>query len=360
MSQDIKISKDPKVLEVTNLKVEFDTYGGIVQAVRGIDFQVEKGKTLAIVGESGCGKSVSIQSILGLIPSPPGRITSGSAKLNGNELMGLPLRKLNKIRGNDVGVIFQDPMSSLNPTMTVGDQICETLRYHKNMSKRVGRKKAIELLGQVQISEAATRVDSYPFQFSGGMRQRVMIAMAIACGPQLLIADEPTTALDVTIQSQILNLLSDLQKQSNMALILITHDLGVVAEMADTVSVMYAGQVIEHGTVEDIFYRSRHPYTLGLRSALPTRQKERQKLIPIEGAPPDLFHPPVGCGYYARCPFAMNVCEKNTPPEFKTSTGHMARCWLHHESAEQRLKETPLGASNRSVTSSTKSPKATQ
>lgn len=316
------------VLEVKDLKVEFDTYGGVIQAVRGVHFQVQKGKTLAIVGESGCGKSVSIQSILGLIPTPPGRITSGSAKLNGQELMGLPLKELNKVRGNNVGVIFQDPMSSLNPTMTIGEQISETLRYHKGVSRKEGRRRAIELLGKVQISEAASRVDNYPFQFSGGMRQRVMIAMALACEPELLIADEPTTALDVTIQSQILNLLKDLQNQSHMALILITHDLGVVARMADTVSVMYAGQVVEHGTVDDIFYRSTHPYTSGLRTALPTRERNRQKLVPIEGAPPDLFSPPKGCGYFARCPSAMNICENRNPPEFVNSASHYGRCWL--------------------------------
>ncbi|MBL7670133.1 MAG: ABC transporter ATP-binding protein [Bdellovibrionaceae bacterium] len=325
------------VLEVKDLKVEFDTYGGVVQAVRGVHFQVQKGKTLAIVGESGCGKSVSIQSILGLIPTPPGRITSGSAKLNGQELMGLPLKELNKVRGNNVGVIFQDPMSSLNPTMTIGEQISETLRYHKDVSRKEGRRRAIELLGKVQISEAASRVDSYPFQFSGGMRQRVMIAMALACEPELLIADEPTTALDVTIQSQILNLLKELQNQSHMALILITHDLGVVARMADTVSVMYAGQVVEHGTVDDIFYRSTHPYTSGLRAALPTRERNRQKLIPIDGAPPDLFSPPKGCGYFARCPSAMKICENRNPPEFVNSTSHYGRCWL-----AQKNSMTPM------------------
>lgn len=353
MKTDVKIgsskSTSDLVLDVKNLQVEFGTYGGVVKAVRGVGFQVQKGKTLAIVGESGCGKSVSIQSILGLIPSPPGRVVAGSAVFNGKELMGSPLSELNKVRGNEVGVIFQDPMSSLNPTMTVGEQICETLRHHKGMSKKDGRKEAIELLKKVHIPEAAARVDNFPFQFSGGMRQRVMIAMAIACKPLLLIADEPTTALDVTIQSQILNLLKELQEQNDMALILITHDLGVVARMADTVSVMYAGQIVEHGSVEDIFYRSVHPYTLGLRTALPTRERNREKLVPIEGAPPDLFHPPVGCGYYARCPYAMSVCEKKTPSEYHVAAAHMGRCWLHHPQAAQRLNETPLNRSNKAV-----------
>ncbi len=333
-----------RVLEVRDLRVEFDTYGGVVKAVRGVNFEVDQGETLAIVGESGCGKSVSIQSILGLIPSPPGRVTSGSAKLEGQELMGIPLQELNKVRGKDIGVIFQDPMTSLNPTMTIGDQISEALMYHKNVSKSDARDKSIELLAKVQIPEPSTRANNYAFQFSGGMRQRAMIAMAIACSPKLLIADEPTTALDVTIQSQILNLLRDLQKQNKMALVLITHDLGVVARMADRVSVMYAGQVIESGTTDDIFYRSAHPYTVGLRQALPSKARDRQKLIPIEGSPPDLFRPPIGCAYYARCPYAMAVCESRNPPEFFTAEGHMSRCWLQHEMGSARRATTPINS----------------
>lgn len=336
------MSKQDLILEVQNLKVEFDTYGGVVQAVRGVNFSVAKGKTLAIVGESGCGKSVSIQSILGLIPSPPGRVTSGSAKLCGQELMGIPIDQLNKLRGHEVGVIFQDPMSSLNPTMKIGEQISESLRFHLGVSKTEGRKRAIELLKQVHIPEPEVRVDHYPFQFSGGMRQRAMIAMAISCQPKLLIADEPTTALDVTIQAQILNLLRELQIKNNMALVLITHDLGVVARMADTVAVMYAGQVVESGTAENIFFSASHPYTMGLRSALPTRSKVRQKLIPIEGAPPDLFKPPQGCGYYARCPYAMNICASKSAPEFKSISGQVSRCWLHHEKAETQKNQTPI------------------
>lgn len=322
-----------KLLEVKDLHVEFDTYGGVVKAVRGASFSVEKGKTLAIVGESGCGKSVSIQSILGLIPTPPGRITKGSALLDGKEILGLKAQELNKVRGNEIGVIFQDPMTSLNPTMSVGKQIAETLRIHRGYSEKEGRARAIELLEKVHIPEAKTRVDNYPFQFSGGMRQRVMIAMAIACDPKVLIADEPTTALDVTIQAQILNLLRELQVKNNMSLILITHDLGVVARMADHVSVMYAGQVIESGTASDIFYRSSHPYTLGLRMALPNPDRTRQKLVPIEGSPPDLFNPPQGCGYFARCPYALNACATKMPPQFESDSGHFAKCWLHHPDA---------------------------
>ena len=327
-----------KALEVSGLKVEFDTYGGIVKAVRGVNFSVEQGKTLAIVGESGCGKSVTVQSIMGLIPMPPGRITSGSAKLNGREILGLPLRESNKFRGKEIGMIFQDPMTSLNPTMTVGKQIVETLRIHNGYSNEQGRARAIELLEMVQIPEARTRVDLYPFQFSGGMRQRAMIAMAIACNPSVLIADEPTTALDVTIQAQILNLLKDLQTKNKMSIVLITHDLGVVAQMANDVAVMYAGQIVEYGTVDEIFYKSGHPYTAGLRAAMPENdESSRKKLVPIEGSPPDLFSPPTGCGYYARCPHAMKICEKNLPEEFHQTSGHFSRCWLHHSEAPKRV-----------------------
>jgi oligopeptide transport system ATP-binding protein len=337
------------ILSVKNLKVEFDTYGGKVQAVRGVNFDLDSGQTLAIVGESGCGKSVSIQSILGLIPTPPGRVTEGSAKLNGKELIGLPTNELNQIRGKEIGVIFQDPMTSLNPTMTLGQQIMETLLIHSKMSKEDAREKAIKLLEQVQIPDARARVDQYPFQFSGGMRQRVMIAMALACEPKVLIADEPTTALDVTIQAQILSLLKDLQKKNNMALIIITHDLGVVARMADKVAVMYAGQIVESGTAEEVFYKSRHPYTMGLKQALPGRSRNRAKLVPIQGAPPDLFAPPKGCGYYARCPNAMKVCESNSPGEFQSSIGHFARCWLHHSMAEEALKKSVLNTTQSEV-----------
>ena len=340
------------ILEVRDLRVEFDTYGGVVQAVRGVNLELKRGKTLAIVGESGCGKSVSMQAMMGLIPMPPGRITSGSVKLNGQEILGQTLLKsASPIRGKEIGMIFQDPMSSLNPTMTLGKQISETLRYHEGYDAKRARARAIELLKLVQIPEAETRADQYPFQFSGGMRQRVMIAMALACNPSVLIADEPTTALDVTIQAQILALLKQLQKEREMSLILITHDLGVVARMADEVAVMYAGQVVESGTVDEIFYRSAHPYTLGLRSAMPetplanyadgepdrkTRAGERlrKRLLPIEGAPPDLFAPPKGCAYFDRCPYAMSVCRRANAPLWSVEPSHRARCWLHHESAK--------------------------
>ena len=336
------------ILRVKDLKVEFDTYGGVVKAVRGVSFQVKRGKTLAIVGESGCGKSVSVQSLMGLISTPPGRVVGGSAQFEGREILGLKTSELNRIRGKEIAFIFQDPMSSLNPTMTVGRQIAETLRAHKNMSFEQGRTRAIELLSMVHIPEASKRVDHYPFQFSGGMRQRVMIAMAIACDPKILIADEPTTALDVTIQAQILGLIKEIQVKNNMSLILITHDLGVVAKMADDVAVMYAGQIIEFGTAEDIFFRPSHPYTIGLQNALPGITRSRKKLEPIEGHPPDLFNPPVGCGYYARCPHAMQICETHKPSKFTSGGLHFAKCWLHHPGAP-KLSESQFESEKSSL-----------
>ena len=322
------------VLEVENLAVEFATYGGTVQAVRGVSYKVYTGETLAIVGESGCGKSVTVQALMGLVPMPPGRIVSGSAKLLGQELIGLTQTQLNAVRGADMGMIFQDPMTSLNPTMKVGSQIAETLIVHRGMSRGDAQQEAVRLLERTRIPEATQRARQYPFEFSGGMLQRASIAMSLACDPTLLVADEPTTALDVTIQSQTLEIMHALQQNMGMSIILITHDLGVIAHMAHDVAVMYAGQVIEAGPVDDIFYRSSHPYTLGLRHAMPTNiEGADRKLMPIDGSPPDLFKPPAGCGYYARCPYAMSVCEKNNPEEFTISGKHFARCWLQHPSA---------------------------
>ena len=325
------------LLEVCDLRVEFDTYGGVVKAVRGVDFSVERGETLAVVGESGSGKSATIQAIAGLIPSPPGRVTSGSVFFEGREILGLPLREKNRIRGKRIGLVFQDPMTSLNPTMPVGKQITEALRVHEGMGSGAARKRAIELLEHVRIFDAAARVKDYPFQFSGGMRQRVMIAMAIACGPALLLADEPTTALDVTIQAEILSLLKELQRESGMSIVLVTHDLGVVAEVADRVAVMYAGQIVERGTTEQVFSRPAHPYTLGLKAALPAdREGERERLVAIPGSPPDLFRPPSGCAYFERCPYAMRICETLPPPLSTLEAGQMSRCWLHHEMVSDR------------------------
>lgn len=329
------------LLKVENLQVEFATYGGIVQAVRGIDFQVESGKTLAIVGESGCGKSVSVQSIMGLIPMPPGRITAGTATLRGVDILAQKTIDGLDIRGREIGMIFQDPMTSLNPTMRVGEQIAETLLVHRGASKRQAIARATELLDMTKIPEAAKRARQYPFEFSGGMLQRAMIAMAIACNPAILVADEPTTALDVTIQAQILELMSELQREEGMSIILITHDLGVVAQMADDVAVMYAGEIVEHGGVDDIFYRCSHPYTYGLRQAMPTNDPNAQhRLMPIAGSPPDLFHPPDGCGYFARCPYAMRLCEHHRPPLFDIQDDrHRAACWLQHDCVTESIDE---------------------
>ena len=322
------------ILSVKDLEVEFATYGGTVKAVRGVSFDVTRGETLAIVGESGCGKSVTVQSLMGLIPMPPGKITGGTATLNGKNILNLPPAEANKFRGVEVGMIFQDPMSSLNPTMTIGDQIAETLKVHRGKSDQEAFKLAVELLERTHIPEAPKRAKQYPFEFSGGMLQRAMIAQSLACNPAILIADEPTTALDVTIQAQILELMLELQRTENMSIILITHDLAVVARMADRVAVMYAGQVIESGTVDDIFYRSSHPYTLGLKEAMPSNTHDRDKsLSPILGSPPDLFKPPVGCGYCARCPYAMTICAEHFPTATAISESHEASCWLHHPTA---------------------------
>ena len=326
------------LLKVDNLHVDFQTYGGVVQAVRGVSFDVHAGQTLAIVGESGCGKSVTVQSLMGLIPMPPGRIHQGSATLRGKDILASKFIDGDDIRGREISMIFQDPMTSLNPTMNIGSQIAETLEVHRGYSKTQAFNRAIELLDMSKIPEAAKRAKQYPFEFSGGMLQRAMIAMAIACEPAILIADEPTTALDVTIQAQILDLLGDLQKETGMAIILITHDLGVVARMADDVLVMYAGEVVEKGSVDDIFYRSGHPYTQGLRLAMPSNRQvstdaDEQTLLAIAGSPPDLFNPPKGCAYHPRCPYVMRVCAERTPPVEALGTGHHTQCWLHHEQA---------------------------
>lgn len=337
MSAVLQSADDPAVLAVSDLHVEFDTYGGIVKAVRGVSFNVRAGKTLAIVGESGCGKSVTVQSILGLIPMPPGRITGGEALLDGVDIVRKKVVNGEDVRGNRVGMIFQDPMSSLNPTMRVGDQIAETLIVHRGYSNKRAFARAVELLAMTHIPEPGKRARQYPFAFSGGMLQRAMIAMAIACEPDILVADEPTTALDVTIQAQILELLEELQRDKGMAIVLITHDLGVVARMADDVAVMYAGEIVEKGTVDEVFYASSHPYTLGLKAAMPVSTSSREQgLKPIEGSPPDLFDPPGGCAYFARCPNAMVLCELRHPERFEVEPHHYANCWLQHPAAPDR------------------------
>jgi oligopeptide transport system ATP-binding protein len=325
-----------KILEVNNLHVSFHTYGGEVKAVRGVNFEVKKGETIAIVGESGCGKSVTAQTIMKLIPMPPGEIKEGSILFNGEEISSKSDDQMEKIRGKEIGMIFQDPMTSLNPTMKVGRQITEGLMKHQKMSREQARERAIEMFRLVGIPQPESRVDQYPHEFSGGMRQRTMIAIALACNPNLLIADEPTTALDVTIQAQILELMKDIQKKMGTSIILITHDLGVVADMCDRIVVMYAGKVVETGTLDEIFYRPQHPYTKGLLKSVPRLDTNKNEaLSPIFGTPPDLLNPPKGCAFCARCESAMKICQDNDPMLEKVEGNHEAACWLHHPLAKE-------------------------
>lgn len=318
------------LLQIENLKVNFKTYGGEVQAVRGVSFYVNKGETLAIVGESGCGKSVTAQAIIGLIPTPPGRIVGGQVSFDGKDITKMSKKELLSIRGSEIGMIFQDPMTALNPTMKVGSQIVEGYLLHHNVSKAEAHNKAIELLRMVGIPDPEKRVHQYPHEFSGGMRQRVVIAIALACSPKLVIADEPTTALDVTIQAQILDLLKNLQEENDLSVVIITHDLGVVAETAHRMVVMYAGIVVETGNVTDVFSNPKHPYTWGLMRSLPRIDGlTKERLVPIEGTPPDLFDPPKGCPFAARCAFAMEICEQQMPEVTSFGEGHKAVCWLH-------------------------------
>ena len=333
------------LLRVRDLKVEFHTFDRVVAAVRGVSFDVHEGRTLAIVGESGCGKSVTVHSILGLIPTPPGRITDGSARLRGEEILGGKTSDGDDVRGTRIGLIPQEPMSALNPTMTIGDQIAEMLRVHKGQHRRAAWQKAIELLRDMGIDEPEHRARAYPFQFSGGMLQRCMIAMAIACEPDILVADEPTTALDVILQAQILDLLGELQARNRMAMILITHDLGVVSRMADDVAVMYAGEIVEQGPAPNVFTRCAHPYFTGLKAAMPTADADR--LQPIEGVPPNLSAPPPGCGYVARCPSAMEVCRVGRPMMYFLGDAHAAQCWLHDPDCPHEPDAAPSAPSSR-------------
>ncbi|WP_369900668.1 ABC transporter ATP-binding protein [Bacillus manliponensis] len=321
------------LLEVKDLQVSFDTHAGEVQAVRGVTFDLKKGETLAIVGESGSGKSVTSKALMGLIPNPPGRIKHGEILFEGRDLAKLSEKEMQQVRGKDIAMIFQDPMTSLNPTMTVGNQIMEGLIKHQNMSKADARKVALELLDLVGIPNPDARLKQYPHQFSGGMRQRVVIAMALACNPKLLIADEPTTALDVTIQAQILELMKDIQQKTEAAIIFITHDLGVVANVADRVAVMYAGKVVEIGTVDEIFYNPKHPYTWGLLASMPSLDGGEDELYAIPGTPPDLLKPPKGDAFAARNPQALKIDFEMDPPLFKVSDTHYAATWLLHEQA---------------------------
>lgn len=317
-----------KILEVKDLHVSFNTYAGEVKAVRGINFTVNKGEFVAVVGESGCGKTVTSETIMGLLP-PAGFVKQGEIVFQGEDLVKKSDREMERIRGKDIGMIFQDPMTSLNPTMTVGHQIAEGLRRHRAMSKQEARKETLKVLKLVGIPVPDRRIDQYPHEFSGGMRQRVMIAIALASEPSLLIADEPTTALDVTIQAQILNLMKELQEHLNTSTILITHDLGVVAEVCDKVVVMYAGKVVEAGTVDDIFYNPEHPYTQGLLASVPRLDMET-RLVPIGGTPPELLNPPKGCAFAQRCPHAMKICLEHDPALHSVKEDQQAACWLHH------------------------------
>src|SRR5690625_2127259 len=325
-----------KMLEVENLHVTFTTYGGTVKAVRGVDFYINEGETLAIVGESGCGKSVTSNAIMGLIPSPPGKITDGKIIFKGKELTSISEKEMREIRGVDISMIFQDPMTALNPTLTIGSQLTEGVRQHNKLSKSKARNKALEMMHLVGIPNPEERINQYPHEFSGGMRQRIVIAIALICEPEILIADEPTTALDVTIQAQILELFAEIQEKTGVAIILITHDLGVVAKIADRIAVMYAGKIIESGPKNDVFYDYQHPYTKGLLNSIPRLDMEGQELEPISGTPPDLFSPPIGCPFTARCPYAMEVCNKIYPETMKRNEVHDVNCWLQDPRAKKQ------------------------
>ncbi|MDO4547026.1 MAG: ABC transporter ATP-binding protein [Clostridia bacterium] len=320
------------LLEVKNLVTTFDIHVGKVQAVRGIDFSINEGEKVGIVGESGCGKSVSMMSILRLLPKYAS-ITSDGMFFDGIDISNPTQQALRAIEGDKIGMVFQDPMTSLNPLYTIGNQLAEPLRIHRGMTKAQSRERALELLRLVDMPDPESRLSQYPHELSGGMRQRVMIAMAIACNPKLIIADEPTTALDVTIQAQILDLLSDLKNKLNTAIILITHDLGVIAGMCERVLVMYAGKIVEAGTTRELFYNPRHPYTWGLLRSIPSSTATKDKLVPIPGTPPDLISPPAGCPFAPRCPYAMNICAEKMPESKNISDTHTACCFLMDEQA---------------------------
>ena len=324
-----------RLLEIKDLATYFFTQDGVVKAVDGINYHLDEGESLAIVGESGCGKSVSALSVMRLVASPPGRTVAGEVIFDGQDLLKVSNREIRHIRGNRIGMIFQEPMTSLNPVLTIGRQLMETLTLHMNMSKSQAQERAAELLGLVGIPEAATRLKDYPHQFSGGMRQRVMIAMALSCNPRLIIADEPTTALDVTIQAQILELMQSLSDEFGTALILITHNLGVVARYASRVIVMYAGKIIEESTALEVYHNPKHPYTLGLLRSVPRLDEEiREKLDPIEGLPPLLVDLPEGCSFAPRCRFAIDRCWQETPPLRQIEDGHISACWRAEEMTE--------------------------
>lgn len=320
-----------KLLEVKNLRVSYHTYAGEVQSVRGVSFDLGKGESLAIVGESGCGKTVTAKSIMRLIQAP-GEIKPGSQIFyEGKNIFDFTKRQLQEFRGSEIGMIFQDPMTSLNPTMRIGKQIMEVIMHHRGLRKREAKEEALKMLKLVEIPTPENRINQYPYEFSGGMRQRVMIAMALSCNPKILIADEPTTALDVTIQAQIIDLIKELQKKLGMSVIIITHDLGVVADIAQKVLIMYGGKIIERGTAEEIFYNPQHPYTWALLRSIPRVNSDKKgELISIQGTPPDLIAPPAGCPFVTRCKYCMKICRKQEPQVSQITETHSTACWLHH------------------------------
>ena len=315
------------LLEIRDLTVEYHTNGGVVHAVNGLNLEVAQGETLGFVGETGAGKTTTALSILNLLPRPQGKVLSGSVKYNGEEILNKSNKEMTRIRGEKISMIFQDPMTSLNPVMTVGDQIAEGIRLHEHLNKADAHKKALEMLETVGIRPE--RASDYPHQFSGGMKQRVVIAIALACNPELLIADEPTTALDVTIQAQILELMQDLQKKLGMAIIMVTHDLGVIADMCDEIIVMYGGRVCERGTADDIFYHPCHEYTKGLLRSIPTLGNTKERLVPIGGTPINLLNMPKGCAFSTRCKNAMKICLEEVPEEMRVGDTQLASCWLN-------------------------------
>lgn len=323
-----------KMLEVKGMKTSFFTHVGEVKAIRGVDFYLDKGEAVGIVGESGSGKSVTSLSVMRLLQFP-GQLTGGEVLFDGEDLAKKTDKEMQAIRGNEISMIFQDPMTSLNPVFTIGNQIIEAIIKHQKLNKHQAKEKAIDMLRLVGIPSPEKRIDQYPHEFSGGMRQRAMIAMALSCEPKLLIADEPTTALDVTIQAQILELMKDLKDRLNTSIILITHDLGVVADVCSRIIVMYGGLIMEEGTTEEIFYEPKHPYTLGLMRSIPkiSDKENKERLIPIDGTPPDLLKPPAGCPFAPRCDHAMKICMTQMPEYTKSSETHRAACWLLHPDA---------------------------
>ena len=346
------------LLEVDDLQMYFHTEDGVVKAVDGVSYTLDRGETLGVVGESGSGKSVTAMTIMGLIDMPPGRIEGGDVRYRGLSLLNMNERQMQDIRGNDIAMVFQDPMTSLNPVYTIGRQLGEGLRLHRGYSKDEAWKRSVELLDMVGIPNPEERVKDYPHQFSGGMRQRVMIAMALACDPDILIADEPTTALDVTIQAQIIELMQEMQQKNGNAIIMITHDLGVVADVADKIMVMYAGRPVEFGSAEEIFYNPIHPYTWGLVRSIPEAlTTEKKPLTPIMGNPPSLVNVPKGCSFSPRCPYATDLCRSERPDKYVTETGHYSTCHYSHDPAFAKKNAPETSRSRAARTTSEKSSK---